>query len=593
LYRKISYEELMRKTIAGPVVPFWYAAILLAGCRGAVATGASGRGTAPYNVVITNGHIVDGTGNAWYWGDVAVRDGRIARITPRGMLAGSTAMRRIDAAGQVVAPGFIDIQAQSNENFMTGDGRALSMVTQGITTAILGEGDTPAPVNDNLLAANAASMDMSARRLAQKFTGPHGFSAWLDFMAGRGLSENVGSFVGSGTVRAYAKGGSMTPFTAAERDTVRAMVARVMQDGAFGVASALQYPVDNFNTTGDLVWAAQAMSPFGGLYITHMRSEGKTLLEAIDEAIHIGEAAHVPVEIYHLKAAGPANWYKMPLAIAKIDSARAKGRDVQADMYLYVAAANGFSSCVPPKYAADGKLLENLRNPALRQQILTDLHTQDPTYDNSCLEAGPGGVMVTGFTKPELKQYEGKRLAEIATAMKKDWAEVIIDLNVAENANLGEILFLMNEDNVRLQIKQPWIKWGTDAEGMDPATAKGMAHPRTYGNYTRLLGRYVRDEKVISLEEAVRKATSAVATRLSIADRGLLKEGMRADIIVFDPATVGDRSTFEKPHQLSVGISEMFVNGVEVLRDGVHTGAKPGQVVRGPGWISSSGGAKP
>ena len=580
----------MRKPAGIPIAALWCSLVLAAGCRMAVATGAPRQNATTYDVVITNGRIVDGTGNAWFWGDIAVRDGNIARISPRGLLAATTAARHIDAAGQVVAPGFIDIQAQSNDNFMTGDGRALSMVTQGITTAILGEGDTPAPVSDKML---AALTDTAGRRLASHFTGPHGFSAWLDFMVARGVSENVGSFVGSGTVRAYSKGESLTPLTAAERDTVHAMVGRVMQDGAFGIASALQYPVDNFNSTNDLVWAAQAMAPYGGLYITHMRSEGKTLLEAIDEAIHIGDAARVPVEIYHLKASGRSNWSKMPLAIAKIDSARAAGRDVQADMYLYIAGANSFSSCVPPKYAADGKLLQNLRNPALRAQIISELHTQDASYDNSCLEAGPEGVMVTGFTKPELHQYEGKRLTEIATAMQKDWAEVVIDLNVAEHAGLGEILFLMSEDNVRLQIRQPWIKWGTDAGGIDPATARGMTHPRTYGNFTRLLGKYVREERVIPLEEAVRKSTSAVATRLSIQDRGLLKEGMWADVIVFDPTTVSDRATFEKPHQLSVGISGMLVNGVEVLRDGVHTGAKPGQVVRGPAWQLLPGGTSP
>ncbi len=580
----------MRKPAGIPIAALWCSLVLAAGCRSAIATGVPRTSATTYDVVITNGRIVDGTGNAWFWGDIAVRDGRIARITPRGLLAATQAARRIDAAGQVVAPGFIDIQAQSYDNFMTGDGRALSMVTQGITTAILGEGNTPAPVSEKML---AALTDTAGRRLASHFTGPHGFSAWLDFMVARGVSENIGSFVGSGTVRAYSKGESLTPLTAAERDTVYAMVGRVMQDGAFGIASALQYPVDNFNTTDDLVWAAQAMAPYGGLYITHMRSEGKTLLQAVDEAIHIGDAARVPVEIYHLKASGRSNWSKMPQVIAKIDSARTAGRDVQADMYLYIAGANGFSSCVPPKYAADGKLLQNLRNPALRAQIISELHTQDASYDNSCLEAGPEGVMVTGFTKPELKQYEGKRLAEIATAMQKDWAEVVIDLNVAENASLGEILFLMSEDNVRLQIRQPWIKWGTDAGGIDPATAQGMTHPRTYGNFTRLLGKYVREERVIPLEEAVRKSTSAVATRLSIQDRGLLKEGMWADVIVFDPTTVNDRATFEKPHQLSVGISGMLVNGIEVLRDGVHTGAKPGQVVRGPAWQFLTGGTSP
>ncbi len=553
----------------------------LTACQNATPNASGPSSAGPYDIVILDARVVDGSGDAWFWGDLGIRGDRIVRVAPRGMLAHATATRRIDAHGQVVSPGFIDIQAQSGENFMLGDGRALSMVTQGITTAILGEGDTPAPVNDKTL---ALVTDTAMRRLAAEFTGPHGFGRWLDFMVRRGVSENVGSFVGSGTVRAYAKGGAMSAFAAPERDTVTAMVGRAMQDGAFGIASALQYPPDNYNTTADLVESARAMAPYGGLYITHMRSEADHLLEAIDEAIRIGKEGGVPVEIYHLKAAGVRNWPKEPELLAKIDSARAAGLDVQADMYLYVAGSNGFASCIPPKYAADGKLLDNLRNPALRARIVAELHGSDPSYDNSCLSATPEGVMVVGFTKPELKQYEGKRLTEIAKMMKKDWAEVIIDLNVAEDAKLDEILFMMSEDNVRAQIREPWIKWGTDAGAQDPATAKGMTHPRAYGDFTRLLGKYVREEHVIPLEDAIRKATSAVATRLSIADRGLIKEGMKADLVIFDPATIADRATFEKPHQVSVGISGVLVNGVEVVRDGAHTGAKPGQVVRGPGW---------
>jgi N-acyl-D-amino-acid deacylase len=559
------------------------ASVLLAACapRGGVTTAPSSE-RAAYDVIIENGRIVDGTGAAWYYGDVALRGERIAAIGPRGTFTRASAATRIDATGHVVAPGFIDIQAQSYENFMIGDGKALSMVTQGITTAILGEGSTPAPANDKLLALET---DTVAKALMRRFMGPHGFGDWLQFMATRGVSQNVGSFVGNGTVRVYGKGGSMGPASSVEVDTMQAMVRRAMQDGAFGIASALIYPPNTYAGTEELIAINKAAAPYGGVYITHMRSEGDKFLEAMDEAIRIGKEAGVPVEIYHLKASGVRNWPKMTLAIAKIDSARAAGQDVQADMYLYPAGGNSFASCIPPKYAADGKLLDNLKDPALRATIVRDMHARDAGYENLCELGTPQNVMVMGFKRPEYKQFEGKRLSEIATALNKDWAEVIIDLNVAEKAGLGEILFLMSEDNIANQIRQPWMKFGTDAESSDPATAEGLTHPRGYGNFPRLLGKYVREEKVTTLEDAVRKASSAVATRLSLADRGVIKQGMKADIVVFDPTTIIDKATFDKPHQLSTGMRDVFVNGTAVVRNGAHTGAKPGQVVTGPGYV--------
>ncbi|MBK7832610.1 MAG: D-aminoacylase [Gemmatimonadetes bacterium] len=542
------------------------------------APGASG---AAYDVVIENGRVIDGTGSAWFYGDVALRGDRIAAIAPRGAFRTARAGQRVDATGHVVSPGFIDIQAHSIGHYMLGDGKAISMVTQGITTAIHGEGSSLGPMNDKLLAAEG---DTAVRRVLSQFVGPHGFAKWLEYMVGRGASQNVGSFLGDGTVRVYAKGTEAGPLTAVERDSMKAMVARSMEDGAFGIASALIYPPNTYASTEELVEASKAMAPYGGVYITHMRSEGDKFLEAIDEALRIGREGGVPVEIYHLKASGPRNWPKMPLAIAKIDSARAAGQDVQADMYLYPAGGNSFAACIPPKYAAGGRLLENLGNASLRATIVAELHARDAGYENLCEIAGPENVMVVGFTRPELKKFEGKRLNEIAAALGKDWAEAMIDLNVAEKAGLGEILFLMSEENIRLQLKQPWMKFGTDAGSEDPATAQGMTHPRTYGNFPRLFGRYVREQKVIPLEDAVRKASSAVATRLNISDRGVLKAGLKADVIVFDPNTIIDNATFEKPHQLSTGVRDMFVNGVAVLRNGQHTGAKPGVVVRGPGY---------
>ena len=557
---------------------FLPALLLLAACapRGGVNT-ATGNG---YDTIIENGRIVDGTGAAWYYGDLAISGDRIAAIGPRGTFRTARAGTRIDATGHVVAPGFIDIQAHSIGHYMYGDGKGLSMITQGITTAIHGEGSSLGPMNDSLLAAEE---DTATRRVLSAFTGPNGFAKWLEYMVGRGTAQNVGSFIGDATVRVYAKGTGEGRLTPAELDTMRAMVARSMRDGAFGIASALIYPPNTYASTEELIEAAKAMAPYGGVYITHMRSEGDKLLEAIDEAMRIGREGGVPVEIFHLKASGPRNWPRMPQAIAKIDSARAAGQDVQANMYLYPAGGNSFASCIPPKYAAGGRLMENLKNPSLRATMVAEMHARDAGYENLCEIATPENVMVIGFRKEANRRFEGKRLSEIASTLGKDWAEVIIDLNVDEELQLGELLFLMSEENIQLQLRQPWIKFGTDAGSQDPATARGMTHPRAYGNFPRLFARYVREQQVIPLEDAVRKASAAVATRLSITDRGVLKQGLKADVIVFDPSTITDNATFENPHRLSTGIRDVFVNGVAVLRNGQHTGAKPGVVVRGPG----------
>jgi dihydroorotase/N-acyl-D-amino-acid deacylase len=384
-------------------------------------------------------------------------------------------------------------------------------------------------------------------------------------------------------VRVYAKGEAIGKPTPAELDTMRAVVRRAMEDGAFGIGSALIYPPGNYATTEELIEMAKAMSPYGGIYITHMRSEADQLLEAIDEAIAIGTKGGVPVEIYHLKAAGTKNWLKGPLAIAKIDSARRAGVDIQANMYAYVAGGTGLSACTPPWASEDGKLIENLQTAEMRAKIKAEMNNPHTEWENLCLLASPQNVLILGITKSENKQYAGKRLSEIAAMMNKSWDDAAMDLLISERQRIGTVYFLMSEDNVKLNLAQPWIKFGTDAGGVDPDSARGLTHPRAYGNFPRIMGKYVRDEKVMPLEEAVRKATSAVATRLSIPDRGLLREGLFADIAVFDPATIGDRSTFEQPHQPSVGVRMVFVNGTMVVRDGRHTGAKPGQVLRGPG----------
>jgi N-acyl-D-amino-acid deacylase len=550
---------------------------LLAACRGGSTTTSPVPASSSYDVIIENGRIVDGTGAAWFYGDVGVRGDRIAAITPRGMLRDARATTRIDARGLVVAPGFIDIQDQSGAQLLSGDGRQLGKLTQGVTTGILGEGTTPAPLNGAAVPANATP-------LVRSFAEPHGFDNWLRAMEAHGISQNVGSFVGAGTIRVYGMQERMGAATGDTLEWMRGAVRRAMEDGAFGLASALIYPPNTFATTNELVEEAKAMAPYGGVYITHMRSEADHLLEAIDEVIRIANEGGVAAEIYHLKAAGTRNWPKARLAIAKIDSARAAGLDIQANMYAYTAGATGLTSCLPPAYSAEGKLFENLASPPIRAKIHEEVAHPTSEWEDMCGLASPSGVLITSLRQPDNQKFIGKRLSEIAQMKHADYLDAAMDLILSEHNRVETTYFLMNEDNVKLQMQQPWMKFGTDAGGPDPDSVRALVHPRTFGNYPRVLGKYVRDEHVLPLEEAIRKMTSAVADRLSLHDRGVLKLGMFADIVVFDPATIADRATYEQPKQLSVGVRHVLVNGVPVIRDGVHTGAKPGRALRGPGY---------
>lgn len=553
------------------------AAAACAGVTTSVNTLPSG---ASYDVVIENGKIVDGTGSVWFYGDVAVSGDRIARVAPGRSLASAPAKRRIDARGLVVAPGFIDIQSHSWDALLWRDGRVVGKVTQGVTTEILGEATTPAPVNANMMALLDIPDSLpKIQALYRSFSGEHGFGKWLDAMGGHGNSVNVGSFLGAATVRDYVMGQAQGVPTATQLDTMRAIVRHAMEDGAFGFATALQYTPGDYAGTYELTEMAKAMSPFHGAYITHMRSEEDSLLEAMDEAIHIAREGGVALDIYHLKASKLPNWGKAVPMIRKIDSARAAGLDVAATMYPYAASGNDLISCFPDWAAENGKLLPNLRDAAVRARIVADMNAS-----GSCDPVRAYPLAVVGFRTAPLKKYEGWRLSEIMTDMKLTAPDAIIALTLAEDGKLDKINFSMSEDNVAMQLKRPWVVIGSDAGGQDPDSATGLTHPRAYGTFARILGKYVRTDSVLTLEDAVRKMTGATAARLQLRDRGLLREGMYADITVFDPATITDHATFEKPHQLSTGVKYVFVNGVEVVSEGRHTGAKPGRVVRGPGW---------
>lgn len=538
-----------------------------------------------FDTVIENGRVVDGSGNAWFYGDVAIKDDTIVAIGQRGAFLADHAARRIDATDLVVAPGFIDALSSSDRTFLLGDGKSLSKLTQGITTEILGEGWNDAPISD-LTLASAEQLGIEGdgvKDALRHFNGPEGFGRWLMAMEHHGISPNVGSFLGAMTIRAYAMGMAMRSPTPEELAAMREVVHQAMLDGALGIGSALIYPPGSYASTDELIELCKVMAPLGGTYSTHIRSEGDQLLEGLDEAIRIGREARVPVEIYHLKAAGKRNWGKEGAAIERINSARAANQDVQANMYPYEAGGTTATACFPPWAAANGNLPANLRDPNLLRRMKAEMHDEHSVWENVCQLATPAGVVLFGLTQGENIGFNGQTLAAIATHEHVDWVDALARIVLSEPTTPNAMFFIASENNVRRELQLPWMKFVTDSSGESP-TANEVTHPRAYGTFPRILGLYVREQHLLTLEDAIRKMTSAVAVRLGIERRGLIAPGYFADLAIFDPDRVIDRATYAHPAQLSEGIRFVLVNGVLVVKNGVHTGAKPGRVVRGRGF---------
>jgi N-acyl-D-amino-acid deacylase len=531
-----------------------------------------------YDVVIRRGTVYDGTGAPGKTADVAIVDDRIAAI---GDLSAEHGRDEVDAAGLAVAPGFINMLSHS-ETSLIEDGHAQGTLRQGVTLEVFGE-SSMGPITDEM------KRDQMARQGDIKFNILwNTLGGYLDHLEARGISTNVASFVSAATIRANEIGLNNRPPTADELERMRGHVRRAMDEGAMGLTTALIYIPGVFAKTDELVELAKVASQSGGMYISHMRSEGNRLLEAIDETLTIAREAHIRAEIYHLKASGESNWNKLDAAIAKIEAARKEGLDITADMYTYTAGSTGLDAAMPPWVQEGGYAAwaTRLKNEAIRARVRREMTTPSDAWENLLLAAGGQGTLLVGFKNEALRIYAGKTLAEVAKLRGTSVQDTAMDLVVEDGSRVQVVYFLMSEENVKKQIALPWVSFGSDASSMAPEGAfiKTSTHPRAYGNFARLLGKYVRDEHVIPMEEAIRKLTSFPASTLRIKDRGRLEQGYLADVVVFDPKTIGDVSTYEKPHQYAIGVKDVWVNGGQVLKDGQHTGQKPGRIVRGPGW---------
>jgi len=535
--------------------------------------------SAPFDIVITSGHIIDGTGSPWYSGDLGIRDGKVAAI---GNLAAAPRKRTIDAAGKVVAPGFIDMLGQSELTILV-DPRLPSKIYQGITTEITGEGGSIAPLNDAIIQTDHTGYEHY-----------HITPDWRTFrqyfarIEKQGMGINLASYVGATQVRRMVLGDVNIQPTLEQLEQMKALVRDAMKDGTVGVSTALEYAPAPYANTDELIALATEGGRFGGIYSTHMRDESNSVLEAIDEALRIGREAHVPVEIWHIKVAGRNNWGRMPEVVAKINAARAAGADVTADTYAYTAWFNDFSAFIPP-WAHDGgtaKLVERLKDSAIRERIRKDMLTPSNDWDNEWQEIpGPEAVMIGVVENPKMLPLQGKRLSEIAKLWNKDPMEALFDFLI-EDPNTGVAVFGMSQTDVTLALQQPWVAVDNDSSGTSPDGILGQEHPhpRAYGTFPRILRKYVREDKALSLEDAIRKFSALPAQRLRLTDRGVLKSGMWADVVIFDPATVRDLATFDNPNQLSEGVDYVLVNGVPVVDQSRMTGALPGKVLRGAGY---------
>lgn len=534
-----------------------------------------------FDVIIKGGTVYDGSGSEGQHFDLAIKGDRIAGV---GDFKNAKAKETVNATGLAVAPGFINMLSWSNESLIQ-DGRSQSEIRQGVTTEIMGEGESMGPVNDRvrqhiLREQKDIKYEIKWNTLAE----------YLQYLEKRGVSCNVASFLGATTVRENVIGFEDKAPTPQQLDEMRELVRREMEAGALGIGTSLIYPPAFYAKTDELIELCKVAAKYQGKYISHMRSEGNRLLEAFDELLRIAREANIPAEIYHIKAAGQQNWGKIDKLLSGVESAQKEGLKIRANMYTYTAAGTGLDACLSP-WTEDGgypALFKRLRDPVMREKIAAQVKTPTDEWENLYLAAGsPDKILLVGFKSQKLKPLTGKSLAEVAKMRGKDPIETIMELIAEDESRIDSVYFLMSEENVKKEIVKPWISFGSDEGSQAPEGVflKSNPHPRAYGNFARVLGKYVRDEKVITLPEAIRRLSAFPATNLGLDHRGFLKEGMFADVVVFDPATIADRATFEKPHQYAVGVKHVFVNGVHVIKDGEHTGAKPGRALWGPGKV--------